>query len=564
MYFSTRIIVALSLLLLLSAPSASYAQQTQTLSPISTGCRPITQAEIEGIRAMGATIPTNGQFCDKDKPLLYGSCPESPYPYLQTKNKTGRPDTISGLNSDFACRLYKFMKAADGAGMNITIGSGYRSVQHQTQLYNAYVAGGKRGAPVAAPGRSKHNFGLAVDLRYDGQHSNFSKGAGNTPECIRRLKSCKWAHENYSKFGLRYPMAVEPWHAEPSGAVSGKAQPTPQGGGWQSDSSATPYTGPSGALSDSPGTPLSGASPLGQQGFSNPLQSLMQPLLSSLMGGAQGGGSGSGGGSSGGGSSGGGTTPFPSMPSNPIPTPSNPIPTPSNPIPVGTPGSNTSTPSLTGYGAGIDPVSNLIKTGTIVLPASSSDPYQAILDMNSNPVSDRIRTSDTTQVAPPLTLSPSLSESVGGLSVTSNPAQYPLSRTPSVNNLSGDSYTVVSARPSGTVTLSGNDGGYETVTARPSGSSYTLTNTEYNGEATTSEGGSALAPQTFSSGSTNDAKTIQRGNATSSTSGIDRGILISILEAMRNVLVSILISISNSTNYGFSGSWQSPANTPAR
>ncbi len=218
------------------------AQGTYGDDSIPAGCHPITAAERAALQAMGATIPSNGMYCDKDKALLNGGCAENPYPYLQSKNKTGRPDSVSGLNSDFACRMYKFMKAADAAGMNLAIGSGYRSMDMQKGMYQKYLACGKCGAPVAPPGVSKHNFGLAVDLHYNGQLGNFvSKSPQNTPMCIQRIPACSWAHANYSSFGLRYPMTYEPWHIEPSGAVNGRQQPLPEGG-WQSDDSGARYT----------------------------------------------------------------------------------------------------------------------------------------------------------------------------------------------------------------------------------------------------------------------------------------------------------------------------------
>ncbi len=214
--------------------NAQVGAQT-SLSQFGSGCHPITAEETAGLKAMGATIPANGQFCDKDKPLLNGGCDENPYPYLQTKNKTGRPDAVSGLNSDFACRMSKFFKAATAEGMNISIGSGYRSIAHQTSLYNAYIACGKCGAPVAPPGRSKHNFGLAIDLSFNG------RPLPRTLAICSGIPECKWAHSNEAKFGLRYPMDYEPWHIEPSGTVNGKQQPLPEGG-WNGDQNQTPYT----------------------------------------------------------------------------------------------------------------------------------------------------------------------------------------------------------------------------------------------------------------------------------------------------------------------------------
>ncbi len=212
------------------------ASAEPTASAIFAGCHEITPEERTGLLAMGALIPSSGMFCDKDKALLYGGCETNPYPYLQTKDKTGRPDTVSGLNSDFACRLSKFLKAADAAGQNITIASGYRSVELQKQLYDKYIACGKCGAPVAPPGSSKHNFGLAVDLSFSGQ-----RGPTNTSLCMSSIPACNWAHTNFAQFNLRYPMEYEPWHIEPAGAVNGKQQPLPQTG-WTGDQSSTPYS----------------------------------------------------------------------------------------------------------------------------------------------------------------------------------------------------------------------------------------------------------------------------------------------------------------------------------
>lgn len=42
---------------------------------------------------------------------------------------------------------------------------GFRSLEEQDALYRKYQAGGPRAAP---PGRSAHNFGLAVDVVLDG------------------------------------------------------------------------------------------------------------------------------------------------------------------------------------------------------------------------------------------------------------------------------------------------------------------------------------------------------------------------------------------------------------
>lgn len=222
--------------LLLLIPSVNPLEALTT-----TGCHPITDEERQALLNAGEEIPKNGQFCDQDRVFLFGDCPSDPKAYLLTKSKQSA-EHVQGLNGDFACRLYKFLKAADAAGMNVTLNSGYRSKERQAELYRVHVANGKSGAPVAPPGRSKHNFGLAYDLHYDGRHSNFGAGARNTEICIRTLPSCKWAHENAGKFDLRYPMLVEPWHVEPGTQVRGGETLPSSPDYWISDDGLT-YSG---------------------------------------------------------------------------------------------------------------------------------------------------------------------------------------------------------------------------------------------------------------------------------------------------------------------------------
>jgi len=234
-----------------------------TISPnaslLYSGCHPITPEKQQALRSAGAEIPSSGQFCDKDKPLLYGSCASSPIPYLMTKRANAGVD-VSGFNADFACRLSKFLQAADADGMNIKITSGYRSVAKQAALYAKRTPG----VPVAPPGRSRHNFGIAADLTFDGVWPSFGLRAGNTPACLQRLRSCKWAHDNNTRFGLKYPMQVEPWHIEPGTAVKGGDLLPSDPNYWSSDA-GTSYSG----------SPLAPAQPYAQPTMVNSLPNNM-------------------------------------------------------------------------------------------------------------------------------------------------------------------------------------------------------------------------------------------------------------------------------------------------
>ncbi len=102
--------------------------------------------------------------------------------YAEGGEVTG--DTV-GLNPVFHQRLSLWSSAV---GQAYDVGSGYRSMQEQARLYQAYLAG--TGNLAAPPGSSMHNFGLAAD----GPH---------------------WSGRNPGAFGLRFPVPGEPWHVEP-------------------------------------------------------------------------------------------------------------------------------------------------------------------------------------------------------------------------------------------------------------------------------------------------------------------------------------------------------------
>jgi LAS superfamily LD-carboxypeptidase LdcB len=114
-----------------------------------------------------------------------------------------------GLNSDFSTSLTAFINAAKADGIDLGIGSGFRSVEKQKQLWEQALK--KYGSPekarkwVAPPGKSNHNKGIAVDLSSSGVFLGKNK---NT-------KATEWAHANAEKFGLHFRMGWEPWHIEP-------------------------------------------------------------------------------------------------------------------------------------------------------------------------------------------------------------------------------------------------------------------------------------------------------------------------------------------------------------
>tara|TARA_R100000664_G_C2757512_1_gene145799 strand:+ start:1430 stop:2155 length:726 start_codon:yes stop_codon:yes gene_type:complete len=112
----------------------------------------------------------------------------------------GKSESHLNLDPKFSPALLKFLKASKDAGHDIDIYSGYRTLDHQKRLFEDAVK--KYGSPeaarkwVAPPGKSKHNYGLAADLKYGTD------------------KAQEWAHKNAEKYGLHFRMGHEPWQIE--------------------------------------------------------------------------------------------------------------------------------------------------------------------------------------------------------------------------------------------------------------------------------------------------------------------------------------------------------------
>ena len=117
-------------------------------------------------------------------------------------------DHVDGLTEDFATNLSAmFQDAPPDIRDGLQVGSGYRSIERQQELWDQ---SDKTGKMVARPGHSQHNHGNAVDIWYKGQRLD------KAPAEVR-----EWVHANAGNYGLRFPMSYEQWHIEPNGARSG-------------------------------------------------------------------------------------------------------------------------------------------------------------------------------------------------------------------------------------------------------------------------------------------------------------------------------------------------------
>lgn len=113
-----------------------------------------------------------------------------------------------GLNPIFWERLSSLISDAKEKGYTITVTSGWRSYASQRSLWdNSDKPCSERGKWVACPGGSRHGFGIAADLRFNGTSCSGNWNCNN---------AAKWAHDNAANYGLKFRMSWEPWHIEPS------------------------------------------------------------------------------------------------------------------------------------------------------------------------------------------------------------------------------------------------------------------------------------------------------------------------------------------------------------
>lgn len=144
-----------------------------------------------GLQAMACEMPSSAGRED-----LYG----------HTSARSG----IDGLNAGFRDSVAAMLDAARAElGGDMQIYSGYRSVEHQQRLWDQgaakYPDPAERRKWIAPPGNSMHNYGLAVDLRWNGSRIEYGSPISN------------WMSENMSRFGLTRPLSNEGWHVEPIG-----------------------------------------------------------------------------------------------------------------------------------------------------------------------------------------------------------------------------------------------------------------------------------------------------------------------------------------------------------
>jgi len=131
-----------------------------------------------------------------------------------------RPDAITGMTPDMQAALIAFYQAAPPeVQRELALNSAYRSPQRQKELWDA---SDKSGRMVAAPGKSHHNIGDAVDL--------YGFGLGGKKLDLVSQQARDWVKANAAAHGFYFPMDYEPWHMQYRGQQgSDVAQNSAQG-----------------------------------------------------------------------------------------------------------------------------------------------------------------------------------------------------------------------------------------------------------------------------------------------------------------------------------------------
>jgi hypothetical protein len=123
-----------------------------------------------------------------------------PWPAGEVNPGTSSLPGTAGLDSLLVDKL-SALRAALPPGMDFSITSGYRSSAEQARLY---ANRGSNPFPVAPPGSSRHETGMAADLRFA------------SPE------TRAWVSAHAAEYGLHFPNSRDPIHIEPMTRMQGR------------------------------------------------------------------------------------------------------------------------------------------------------------------------------------------------------------------------------------------------------------------------------------------------------------------------------------------------------
>lgn len=164
-------------------------------------------------------MTTHELFADLGIPSDYGRQPRRPQFAEATNIVDVEPNivgTMQQLTPDTAAAWQQMKQAAAGAGVQLLLVSGFRSIRHQADIIRRKLAAGQPIAAIlavnAAPGFSEHHTGHAVDIATPGTRPLTTE--------FESSPAFAWLRENAAAFGFRMPydranrfgFEYEPWH----------------------------------------------------------------------------------------------------------------------------------------------------------------------------------------------------------------------------------------------------------------------------------------------------------------------------------------------------------------
>lgn len=210
-----------------SQPAQSAGSDSQQTQSGSEPASAPTSDSGSGIEVVGSRDDWRLILANKNSPLPEGYAPE-----LVTL-----ADSSLQMQTEAAAAFDEMRQAANATGLHLMACSTYRSVERQTELYDAEVqkwigkgyaeadAREKAATVVMVPGCSEHNTGLAVDV---GSVTN-----QRVEEDFEDEPEFDWLQEHAAEYGfiLRYPsdkqaitgVSYEPWHYRYVGVENAKA-----------------------------------------------------------------------------------------------------------------------------------------------------------------------------------------------------------------------------------------------------------------------------------------------------------------------------------------------------
>ena len=158
-------------------------------------------------------------FADLRIPRDYGRNPRRPKFKEAVVLEEVEPNvvgTMQRLAPETAAAWRELKRSAAGAGVQLLLVSGFRSIRHQADIIRRKLAAGQSIGAIlavnAAPGYSEHHTGRAVDVATPGTRPLTAEFDGSP--------AFQWLQANAEAFGFRMPYGhgnrfgfeYEPWH----------------------------------------------------------------------------------------------------------------------------------------------------------------------------------------------------------------------------------------------------------------------------------------------------------------------------------------------------------------